>query len=265
MPTIFIGLLALALVLWLVKSFAKADPKYLIGVGRIGGRDRRAGGGGLPRDEGGACRCRAARRHRAGPAGLAAQRWCRRGCLPTATGRAPGKASQVRSNFLAVELDHDTGAMTGEIIAGRLAGTKLDQLELSTLVSLLGEFDTESRDLLAAYLDRRHPRWREDAQGDAAAGSGPARSGKMTKEEAYQILGLEPGASAEQIGRAHRGLMKKLHPDQGGSTYLAARVNEAKDVLLRRHLITPARIPEELPPRLQNRTAPVVAPRCRRF
>ena len=148
---------------------------------------------------------------------------------------SPGQASQVRSDFLIVELDHDTGAMSGEIIAGRLAGTKLDQLELSTLVSLLDEFDAESRGLLAAYLDRRHPRWREDAQGDAAAGSGAARSGKMTKEEAYQILGLEPGASAEQIGRAHRGLMKKLHPDQGGSTYLAARVNEAKDVLLRRH------------------------------
>ncbi len=147
----------------------------------------------------------------------------------------PRKVSQVRSNFLAVELDHDTGAMTGEIIAGRLAGTKLGHLELSTLIGLLGEFDQESRDLLAAYLDRRHPRWREDAQGDAAAGSGPARSGKMTKEEAYQILGLEAGASAEEIGRAHRGLMKKLHPDQGGSTYLAARVNEAKDVLLRRH------------------------------
>jgi hypothetical protein len=127
----------------------------------------------------------------------------------------PRKVSQVRSNFLVVELDHDSGAMTGEIIAGHLAARQADQLELSTLVALLGEFDPESRDLLAAYLDRRHPRWREDAQGDAAAGSGPARSGKMTKEEAYQILGLEAGASAEEIGRAHRGLMKKLHPDQG--------------------------------------------------
>jgi DnaJ-domain-containing protein 1 len=88
-----------------------------------------------------------------------------------------------------------------------------------------------------AYLDRREPSWREHAQGDAAtrterrAWSG----GKMTEEEAYQILGLQPGASAEDIGRAHRTLMKKLHPDQGGSTYLAARVNEAKEVLLRRH------------------------------
>ncbi len=126
--------------------------------------------------------------------------------------------------------------MTGTIIAGRLQGTRLDTLETSKLVEVLGEFDNESRDLLAAYLDRRQPGWREDVQGDAAAGrSGPRRPGKMTDEEAYQILGLEPGASAGDIGRAHRTLMKKLHPDQGGSTYLAARVNEAKDVLLRRH------------------------------
>ena len=232
MPTIFIGLLALALVLWLAKSFAKADPKYLIRVGRTAGGIVALAGAAFLGVRGQLSVARAARRHRSRPVGLAAGG---RSGFWQRDQKSPGQASQVRSNFLIVELDHDTGAMTGEIIAGRLAGTKLDQLELSTLVSLLGEFDAESRDLLAAYLDRRHPRWREDAQGDAAAGSGPARSGKMTKEEAYQILGLEPGASAEEIGRAHRGLMKKLHPDQGGSTYLAARVNEAKDVLLRRH------------------------------
>ncbi|HMI10620.1 MAG TPA: DnaJ domain-containing protein, partial [Bradyrhizobium sp.] len=89
---------------------------------------------------------------------------------------------------------------------------------------------------LESYLDRRFPAWRQDAQSDGAGRQRRAESGgKMTNEEAYQILGLQPGASRDDIGRAHRALMKKLHPDQGGSTYLAARVNEAKDTLLRTH------------------------------
>jgi hypothetical protein len=136
-----------------------------------------------------------------------------------------------------MELDHDTGAMRGRILAGPHEGTSLDALGVATLTGFLTDIDEESRALLMAYLDRREPRWREDAQGDAAAGGQRSAwsSGKMTEEEAYQILGVQPGASAEDIGRAHRSLMKKLHPDQGGSTYLAARVNEAKDVLLRRH------------------------------
>ena len=127
--------------------------------------------------------------------------------------------------------------MHGRILAGVHQGASLDALDPPTLIGLLGAMDADSRDLLAAYLDRRLPGWREHAQRDAAAGDGPraARSSKMTDEEAYQILGVQAGASAEEISRAHRSLMKKLHPDQGGSTYLAARVNEAKDVLLRRH------------------------------
>ena len=84
------------------------------------------------------------------------------------------------------------------------------------------------------YPNRGQSGWGEHAHGDAAAGRSAAR-GKMTEKEAYEILGLQPGASAEDIASAHRTLMKKFHPDQGGTTYLAARINEAKDVLLRRH------------------------------
>jgi hypothetical protein len=93
------------------------------------------------------------------------------------------------------------------------------------------------RGLFAAQSDGGQSRWGENAQGDAGAGgrTRSAGSGKMTEEEAYQILGVQPGASADAITRAHHALIKKLHPDQGGSTYLAARINEAKDVLLRRH------------------------------
>ncbi|MGE0750132.1 MAG: DnaJ domain-containing protein [Variibacter sp.] len=160
-----------------------------------------------------------------GPAGFG-QRW----------GKSAGQVSRVRTAFVEMELDHDSGTMRGRILAGPHDGKSLDALDVETLVSLLAGIDEESRALLAAYLDRRQPRWREDAQAGAAAGSGfSPGGGPMTQEEAYQVLGLQPGASADEIGRAHRSLMKKLHPDQGGSTYLAARVNQAKDVLLRRH------------------------------
>jgi len=150
--------------------------------------------------------------------------------------RSPGQASSVRSQFLDMTLDHDSGELAGQIVAGPNAGHSLDEFELPQLIAMLPGFDAESVALLESYLDRRFPAWRQDAQGDAAEGQGrAAASGKMTDEEAYQILGLQPGAGRDEIGRAHRGLMKKLHPDQGGSTYLAARVNEAKDTLLRTH------------------------------
>jgi DnaJ-domain-containing protein 1 len=150
--------------------------------------------------------------------------------------RSPGQTSRVRSQFLDMTLDHDSGELRGQIVAGPYAGHALDEFDLAQLTAMISGFDAESVSLLESYLDRRFPAWRQNAQGNTAGWQGrAASSGKMTNEEAYQILGLKPGAARDDIGRAHRALMKKLHPDQGGSTYLAARVNEAKDTLLRTH------------------------------
>jgi len=150
--------------------------------------------------------------------------------------RSAGQTSQVRSQFLEMMLDHDTGQLAGRIVAGPNAGHSLDEFDLPQLAAMIQSFDPESVALLESYLDRRFPAWRENAERNTAGGQRRATSSsKMTDEEAYQILGLQPGANRDEIGHAHRSLMKKLHPDQGGSTYLAARVNEAKDTLLRTH------------------------------
>jgi DnaJ domain len=152
--------------------------------------------------------------------------------------RSSGQTSHVRSSFLDMILDHDSGNLRGQIIAGEHAGRSLDDFDLRQLVTIGSAFDAESLALLESYLDRRFPAWRENTEREWAGRQGDggrAASGKMTEQEAYQILGLQPGASEDDISRAHRSLMKKLHPDQGGSTYLASRVNEAKDTLLRRH------------------------------
>jgi len=150
--------------------------------------------------------------------------------------RSSGQTSKVRSHYLEMTLDHDSGALDGRLVAGPHAGRSLDDFDLAELAAMLPDFDAESCALLESYLDRRFPAWRQNAQGERAGGrGGEATRGKMTDEEAYQILGLQPGAGRDEIGRAHKTLMKKLHPDQGGSTYLAARVNAAKDTLLRTH------------------------------
>jgi hypothetical protein len=150
--------------------------------------------------------------------------------------RSVGQSSRVRSRYLDMSLDHDSGVLSGRIVEGPNAGRPLDQFQLPELLAMVPGFDAESVALLETYLDRRFPAWRQDTQSDGARGRGRApTNGKMTDEEAYQILGLQPGATRDDITRAHRTLMKKLHPDQGGSTYLAARVNEAKDTLLRTH------------------------------
>jgi len=150
---------------------------------------------------------------------------------------APRK-SMVRSAALEMELDHRTGKMTGRVLAGTFEGRDLDSLDAAALQRLAFEIsaDPESRGLLEVYLDRRMPGWREHVKSDGAAGRRrPANAGAMSEEEAYQILGLPQGAGEPEIRAAHRRLMKKVHPDTGGSNFLAARINEAKDRLLSKH------------------------------
>jgi DnaJ-domain-containing protein 1 len=137
-----------------------------------------------------------------------------------------------------MRLDHDSGQMSGRVMSGDFHGRELDKLDRAELITLRKEVlsDPESLALLEAYLDRRIAGWREDVEGNAAAGAGGAPdSGPMTDQQAYEILGLAPGASKAEIRAAHRRLMMRMHPDQGGSTYLAAKINQAKDRLLGRH------------------------------
>ncbi|WP_404861818.1 DnaJ domain-containing protein [Georhizobium sp. MAB10] len=169
--------------------------------------------------------------------GLSAAMFGRLGRSTTVQSEA-GRYSTVRSAALEMELDLDTGDMNGLVLAGPFEGAdlaSLDETELLTLHQALLS-DEESRQLLEAYLDRRIPRWRGDAEADADDGLGAAPgTGAMTEKEAYEVLGLRPGASEAEIRQAHRSLMKRVHPDTGGSVFLAARINEAKDILLRRH------------------------------
>lgn len=154
---------------------------------------------------------------------------------------AGGQTSTVATAFLRMMLDHDTGRMEGTILRGRFAGMRLDELGPADLLALLRECraeDEEGARLLEAYLDRVRPDWRDElaGAGNGGAGAGSARpaGGDMSVEEAYAILGLSPGADAEAIKEAHRRLMVKLHPDHGGSDYLATKINRARDVLLHR-------------------------------
>ncbi|MFA6267983.1 MAG: DnaJ domain-containing protein [Pseudolabrys sp.] len=232
MPTLIFGVLILVGAIWVLGVISRIDPK-------VGARVLKAAGGiiaiGLAAFLG--LRGEIYVAIPLGAFGLGLLGWLPFGPagFGSRTRKSGGQVSRVRTALIEMTLDHDSGAMSGEVLAGRFAGRSLDALDVATLVALLGEADDESRALLMPYLDRRDAGWREHAQGDTAAGRAAPGGGKMSNEEAYQVLGLEAGASERDITRAHRALMKKFHPDQGGSTYLAARINEAKETLLRRH------------------------------
>jgi hypothetical protein len=152
-------------------------------------------------------------------------------------GARPGRASTARSAMIEMRLDLDSGAMTGSVLAGAFAGRALETLarpELLVLRQELARDDPDGVNLLEAYLDRRFAGWREADEGEPQGRGKAGVGGAMSRKEALEVLGLAEGASAADIIRAHRTLMKKFHPDHGGSTALAARVNQAKDVLMQR-------------------------------
>ena len=148
--------------------------------------------------------------------------------------KTPGQASRVATGLIAMQLDHDTGRMDGDVLAGPYKGRRLSSLTLPEAQALHAQCAAaadQSRALFEAWIERTRPEWR--TQWNSGAGRTPATSSqKMTRAEALAILGLKEGASADDIRAAHRRLMKTAHPDLGGSDYLAAKINEAKEFLL---------------------------------
>ena len=147
--------------------------------------------------------------------------------------KSEGQKSSVRTAMLTMELDHDSGTLDGEVLAGQFKGRRLRSMSLDELIRFLPECRAagdQSANLLEAYLDRAHDGWRSTSGQGRRAGAVPP-SGSMTPEEAYAVLGLKSNASKDDIRSAHRRLMKQYHPDHGGSDYLASKINQAKETL----------------------------------
>lgn len=155
------------------------------------------------------------------------------------TSRGAGGTSEVKTRFLRMILDHDSAGMEGEVLEGVYTGRSLGSMSLEETLDLLNvcrRSDEDSARVLESYLDRVHPDWREAGN---TAGGGRGREderrggGGMSPDEAHEVLGLKPGATKREIKEAHHRLIAGLHPDHGGSTYLSAKINQAKDVLLK--------------------------------
>ena len=152
-------------------------------------------------------------------------------------GRRP--KSHVRTVFLKMILDHDAGLFDGEVIKGAYRGTVLSAMTLEELRLLQVEVssDPDSVHILNAYLDHAHTGARREETADAGAdgnahGSHRRANGAMSEEEAWNLLGLSRGVSKDEIKASHRRLIKQVHPDHGGTDYLAHKINEAKNLLL---------------------------------
>lgn len=146
------------------------------------------------------------------------------------------QASTIRTRYLSMRLDHATGALDGCVLDGPFKGRQLGELDLDDLLRMLELYrdsDAQSAAVLESYLDREHgDDWRERVEGQSGIGKAPPSSGRLSDAEARSILGVDANANAEAIRAAHRRLMQRLHPDRGGSDYLAAQINAAKRTLL---------------------------------
>jgi hypothetical protein len=146
------------------------------------------------------------------------------------TGPSSGQQSQVETSLLRMTLDHASGELRGEVLAGEYQGRQLDELEREQCQDLLAwcrERDADSARLLESYLQKRFGDGFSDTRTPP-----PTHSANMGRAEALAVLGVEEGADKDDIVTAHRRLMQKLHPDRGGNDYLAAKLNQAKDILL---------------------------------
>lgn len=231
MPYLLFGLAALLILLLLTRAYTVANPQVLARQLRIGaGVAVLAGAGVLV--------FRGAIGYAMSLAALGSWLLWGMGGSPWSAGTAqpsPGQTSRIETDHLEVELDHETGQIRGRVVKGFFAGRDLETLIPAEMAHLWQDCrfaDPQSAQILETYLDRAHPTWREDMARSEGASGGP--DGHMTRAQALDILGLAEGASDDAIRRAHRDLMMKMHPDRGGSTFLAAKVNEAKDVLLGR-------------------------------
>ncbi len=152
--------------------------------------------------------------------------------------RSSGQQSEICTRWLKMTLDHDSGAMQGEIIGGSYRGRTLQQLSIPELADFYQQCraqDTEAVRLLDAWIQRHHPdewqQWQQQQQNRQRSG-GADNSDELSLEDAWEILGLQPGASREEILKAHKRMMVRVHPDKGGSNYLASKINRARDLLL---------------------------------
>ena len=144
-----------------------------------------------------------------------------------------GQTSTIRTEFLEMALDHDSGEMSGTVLTGQHKGQHLNDMTLEALLGLLLECqaDSDSQQVLEAYLDRHQESWREQASASSRVPPSDAEA-PMSRQLALEILGLTDTASEADILHAHREMMRRLHPDRGGSDYLAKKINAAKDYLI---------------------------------